>query len=84
MMAQMIILYGLFLLVLIALIKNMTNYKILSDKEKCSRYANVKNRCGARYQSKNPKYVGTFMCDECKSRLDRPKQRHQYTTFNHR
>ena len=26
----------------------------------------------------------TFMCDECKSRLDRPKQRHQYTTFNHR
>ncbi|MBF0738608.1 DUF2197 domain-containing protein [Staphylococcus arlettae] len=26
----------------------------------------------------------TFMCDECKSRLDRPKQRHQHTTFNHR
>ncbi|MGJ5712223.1 DUF2197 domain-containing protein [Staphylococcus auricularis] len=26
----------------------------------------------------------TFMCDECKSRLDKPKQRKQVTTFNHR
>lgn len=52
------------LLVSLALVEIMINYKILSDKEKCSRYANVKNRCGARYQSKNQKYIGTFMCDE--------------------
>ncbi|NWK84497.1 DUF2197 domain-containing protein [Staphylococcus sp. GSSP0090] len=26
----------------------------------------------------------TFMCDECKSRLDTPKQRNQETTYNHR
>ncbi|AQM40330.1 MULTISPECIES: DUF2197 domain-containing protein [Staphylococcus] len=26
----------------------------------------------------------TFMCDECKSRLDTPKQRNQATTFDHR
>ncbi|PHK50597.1 DUF2197 domain-containing protein [Staphylococcus edaphicus] len=26
----------------------------------------------------------TFMCDECKSRLDTPKQRRQDATFNHR
>lgn len=28
--------------------------------------------------------IHTFMCDECKIRLDTPKQRRQKTTFNHR
>ncbi|WP_210129457.1 DUF2197 domain-containing protein [Staphylococcus sp. GDX8P66P] len=26
----------------------------------------------------------TFICDECKSRLDTPKQRKQESTFDHR
>lgn len=64
MMAQIIIIYEIFLLVLIALIKNMVNYKILDDTEKSSRYFNMKARCGKEYQDRNPRYYGTFMWDE--------------------
>ena len=45
----------------IALVKIMTNYKILSYEEKQSRYFNMKYRCGKKYQEENPRYKGTFM-----------------------
>ena len=45
----------------IALVKNMVNYKILSNREKHNRFSNVKSRCGKEYQEENPRYKGTFM-----------------------
>ncbi|MBE7035837.1 MAG: hypothetical protein E7403_00925 [Ruminococcaceae bacterium] len=54
----------IFSLVLIARVKNMANYKILSNTEKHTRYNNMKNRCGKYYQLQNPRYEGTYMCDE--------------------
>ena len=50
-----------FSLVRIALVKNMVNYKILSNREKHNRFSNVKSRCGKEYQEENPRYKGTFM-----------------------
>lgn len=50
-----------FSLVRIALVKNMVNYKILSNKEKHNRFGNMKSRCGKAYQEENPRYKGTFM-----------------------
>lgn len=50
-----------FSLVRIALVKNMVNYKILSNREKHNRFSNMKFRCGKAYQGENPRYKGTFM-----------------------
>lgn len=47
--------------VLIALVKSMVNYKILSYKEKHNRYSNMKYRCSKAYQKEHPRYEGTFM-----------------------
>ena len=54
----------IFSLVLIARVKNMKDYKILTNAEKHTRYNNMKNRCGKYYQLQNPRYEGTYMCDE--------------------
>ncbi len=50
-----------FSLVLIALVKKMVNYKILSNREKHNRFSNMKSRCGKAYQKKNPRYKGAFI-----------------------
>lgn len=42
----------------------MTNFKKLNKDEKISRYSNMKARCGVAYQNENPRYYGTYMCDE--------------------
>ena len=42
----------------------MTDYKKLNNVEKSRRYFNVKARCGTAYQNDNPRYYGTYMCDE--------------------
>lgn len=47
-----------------ARVKNMKNYKILTNTEKHTKYNNMKNRCGKYYQLQNPRYEGTYMCDE--------------------
>ena len=44
-----------FSLVRIALVKNMVNYKILSNKEKHNSFSNMKFRCGKAYQEDNPR-----------------------------
>jgi hypothetical protein len=51
----------IFLLVLLAQIRIMVNYKILSRNEKNNRFSNMKHRCGSVYQAKNPQYKGTYM-----------------------
>ena len=40
----------------------MVRFKKLNNKEKSSRYFNVKARCGTTYQKDNPRYYGTYMC----------------------
>lgn len=40
----------------------MINFKKLSNKEKYIRYSNMKARCEKKYQERNPRYEGTFMC----------------------
>mgnify|MGYP002508960155 CR=1 FL=1 len=42
----------------------MTDYRKLNNDEKSRRYFNVKARCGTAYQKENPRYYGTYMCDE--------------------
>ena len=42
----------------------MTDYRKLNKEEKGSRYSNMKARCGKEYQDRNPRYYGTYMCDE--------------------
>lgn len=42
----------------------MINYRKLNNKDKNSRYFNVKSRCGKEYQDKNPRYYGVCMCKE--------------------
>lgn len=42
----------------------MVRFKKLNNKEKNSRYFNMKARCGKEYQDRNPRYYGTYMCDE--------------------
>ncbi len=63
-MAQIKKFNNVFLLVLLALVEIMANFKILSNTEKHIRYNNMKNRCGKYYQLQNPRYEGTYMCDE--------------------
>ena len=63
-MALIKIIYIAFSLVQIALVKNMIRFKKLNNKEKSSRYFNMKARCGKEYQDRNPRYYGTYMCDE--------------------
>lgn len=50
-----------FLLVLLARIEIMVNYKILTNAQKIKKFNNMKDRCGKTYQEKNPRYKGTFM-----------------------
>ncbi len=54
----------IFSLVLMAQVIRMTSFKTLSNTEKHVRYNNMKNRCGKYYQLQNPRYEGTYMCDE--------------------
>lgn len=42
----------------------MIKFKKLNNDEKNSRYFNMKARCGKTYQDRNPRYYGTYMCDE--------------------
>ena len=42
----------------------MINFRKLNKDEKSSRYSNMKARCGKEYQDRNPRYYGTYMCDE--------------------
>lgn len=62
-MALIIINRIIFSLVLMARVKNMIKFKILSNSEKHTRYNNMKNRCGKYYQLQNPRYEGTYMWD---------------------
>lgn len=45
-------------------ILNMIKFRKLNKEEKSSRYFNMKARCGKEYQDRNPRYYGTYMCDE--------------------
>ena len=47
-----------------AQVKIMEYYKNLTNTEKHIKYNNMKNRCGKYYQLQNPRYEGTYMCDE--------------------
>ena len=49
---------------LMAQVKIMEYYKNLTNTEKHIKYNNMKNRCGKYYQLQNPRYEGTYMCDE--------------------
>ncbi|NBK94411.1 hypothetical protein D5278_21185 [bacterium 1XD21-13] len=40
----------------------MVRFEKLNNKEKSSRYFNVKARCGTAYQKDNPRYYGTYIC----------------------
>lgn len=40
----------------------MVRFEKHNNKEKSSRYFNVKARCGTAYQKDNPRYYGTYMC----------------------
>ena len=42
----------------------MIKLRKLNKDEKGSRYSNMKARCGKEYQDRNPRYCGTYMCDE--------------------
>lgn len=42
----------------------MIKYRKLNKDKKSSRYFNMKARCGVAYQKDNPRYYGTYMCDE--------------------
>lgn len=42
----------------------MIRFKKLNKDEKSSRYFNMKARCGKEYQDRNPRYYGTYMCEE--------------------
>ena len=42
----------------------MIKFTKLNKDEKVSRYSNMKARCGKEYQDRNPRYYGTYMCDE--------------------
>lgn len=44
-----------------ARVKNMENYKKLSNYEKHTKYNNMKKRCSKYYQLQNPHYEGTHM-----------------------
>lgn len=63
-MALIIINRIVFSLVLMARVKTMENYKNLTNTEKHIKYNNMKNRCSKYYQLQNPRYEGTYMCDE--------------------
>lgn len=52
-----------FLLVLLARIEIMVNFKILNNTQKHKKFNNMKDRCGKTYQERNPRYEGTFMWD---------------------
>lgn len=41
----------------------MIKFRKLNKNEKSSRYFNMKARCGKKYQDRNPRYYGTYMCD---------------------
>ena len=45
-------------------------YRKLNKTEKNSRYFNMKARCGKEYQDRNPRYYGTYMCDEWLTRKE--------------
>lgn len=52
------------LLALLTLVENMINYRKLTNKEKHSRFNNMKSRCSEKYQKRNPRYNGVCMCAE--------------------